>query len=579
MWPFRPSYPEVAFHELLDKYDYIIVGGGTAGCVLANRLSASSDKTVLLVERGPVADTWASRVPLLSSDISSDGARSQKRVSERHPTLDKEYLLINGSALGGTTRINSMVYTRGVQQEYDMWAESGCEGWSWKEVEPFFKKSERSLEETDDPGCHGKDGEWRNRSGPLFFPGFHRVVASCKNIGLPFIDDINSTKNPSVGCGQLHFTRDENQHRSSAYHAFLPLDLVKQRPNLHVLTNAIAERIVIRQRNTGPFAEGVQISSRTSKGTKTVTSEREVIICAGPFGSPQLLLLSGIGPVEHLKEHGIRVHKDLPAVGNNLQDHFAVSVAHRIPMDHSLISIEKRPWVFFTHLFYWLVWGTGMLLAPVLQLAIFVSSSALDPEGRPVKERKVDQDIIPDIEILPIPYDGSNSNLDKSRGVFSFLCVLLHPKSKGSLRLSAPTPDAPLKIDLNYLSNPEDLEPLRAGLKLALRIGEDMRAQGYPLEDWESERPEGEDDVSLDKFIQRRNRTTYHYSSTCRMGPREDIPDGGAAVDQELRVFGVDCLRVADSSVFPWVPGVHLQAPTVMVAEKCAHMILHPKPE
>ncbi|KXN92019.1 L-sorbose 1-dehydrogenase, partial [Leucoagaricus sp. SymC.cos] len=497
--------------------------------------------------------------------------------------IDKEFLLVNGSGLGGTSRINSMLYSRGIPREYDMWAETGCEGWSWTEVEAFFKKSERSLEDHVDPEFHGKDGEWRTRSAPPSFPGFQHVIASCKNIGLPVIDDINSTKTPLIGCGQVSFTRDENQYRNSTFHAFLPLGLVKQRSNLHILTNAIVEKVVIGKRSTGPFAEGIQIASGINKGTKkvtkTVTSEREVILCAGPFGSPQVLLLSGIGPADQLREHGIQVRKDLPAVGNNLQDHFGVSIAHRVPMSHSLLSIEKRPWVFFIHLLYWLVWGTGMLLAPVIQVGIFVSSAALDSKGGLIKEFKIHQNTIPDVEIIPTSYDSSDLDFDKSRGVFSFLCVLARPKSKGSLRLSAPSVDAPLKVDLNYLSNPEDLIPLRAGLRLALRISEDMRAQGYPLEDWETERPGGDDDASLDKFIRWRNRTTYHYSSTCRMGPREDTPDGGAVVNEQLKVFGIKGLRVADSSVFPWIPCVHLQAPAVMVAEKCAHMILNPKPE
>lgn len=178
MWPFPSGYPEVTFDELREKYDYVIVGewlardyagdidlsgscsgGGTAGCVLANRLSASPDKTVLLIERGPIADSWASRVPLLSSDFSSDGSRSQKRMSEYQPELGRPIELVHGSALGGSTRINQMLYTRGLRKEYDMWAKSGCEGWAWKDVEPFFKKSERFLEDGDDVGCHGKKGD------------------------------------------------------------------------------------------------------------------------------------------------------------------------------------------------------------------------------------------------------------------------------------------------------------------------------------------------------------------------------------------------------------------------------------
>ncbi|KXN89708.1 L-sorbose 1-dehydrogenase [Leucoagaricus sp. SymC.cos] len=536
MWPFTSSYPKVALEDLREKYDYIIVGGGTAGCVLANRLSASADKTVLLIERGPIADDWASRVPLLSSDFSSDGSRSQKRSSEYQPAAGRKFEFVNGSALGGSSRINQMLYARGAKAEYDLWASIGCEGW----------------------GC---------------------VIKSCQNLGLPYLRDINSPKEPLIGCGRLNFTRDENEYRNSTYHAFLPHKLVSQRSNLHVLTNAVAEKLLVDVGGGNPFVEGVQISSRFTSHRKTVVCNQEVILCAGPFGSPQILMLSGIGPAEHLKEHKIQVHKNLPAVGENLQDHFAVSIAHRVPMSHSLVSLEKRPWVFLIELFKWLVWGTGMLLAPVLQLAIFASSSSLDHSGRPLQKNDLDSDELPDIEIMPMAYDSSDFDFDKSCGVFSFLCVLLSPKSKGNLRLTSATPEAPLKVDPKYLSNPEDYGPLRASLKLALRISEDMRASGYPIEDWKTEMPQGEDDASLDKFIRWRNRSTYHYSSTCRMGPREDSPDGGAVVDEQLRVFGVDGLRIADSSVFPWILGTHLQAPAVMVAEKCAHMILHSKTE
>ncbi|KAJ3570890.1 hypothetical protein NP233_g4110 [Leucocoprinus birnbaumii] len=577
MWPFSSeSYPEITLDGLRKKYDYIIVGGGTAGCALANRLSAASENTVLLIERGPVADSWASRVPLLSSDFSSDGTRSQKRMSEYQPGLEKQFQLINGSALGGSSRINQMLYLRGVKKEYDMWAETGCKGWSWDDVEPFFKESECFLGESSDSKCHGTQGEWKNRTGPLFFPGFQKVVESCKNISLPYVGDFNSTNNPVIGCGQLHFTRDENQHRNSTYHAFLPSQVVRQRPNLHICTNAIVEKVIVNQGINGPTTDGVQLSSRFNTQRKTVACEREVILCAGPFGSPHILMLSGIGPAQHLKEVGIPLHKDLP-VGENLQDHFAVSVAHRIPMSHSLVSLETRPWIFIIELFKWLIWGTGMLLAPVLQLAVFASSSQLDPEGRPILAKQNSIDEIPDIEIMPMAYDSSDHGFDKSRGVFSFLCVLLRPKSKGTVRLTSKAYDAPLQIDPRYLSNPDDFLPLRAVLRLTRRISEGMRASGYPIEDWKTEMPQGEDDASLDKFIRWRNRTTYHYSSTCRMGPSEDAPEGGAVVDEKLRVFGVNKLRVADSSVFPWVLGTHLQAPTVMVAEKCAHMILNPK--
>jgi choline dehydrogenase len=175
--------------------------------------------------------------------------------------------------------------------------------------------------------------------------------------------------------------------------------------------------------------------------------------------------------------------------------------------------------------------------------------------------------------------DSCDFEIDKSRGTFSFLSVLLHSKSKGQVLITSTEPDAPLKVDCKYLSNPEDLIPLRAALKFILRIREDMRKNGYPIQDWKSAMPQGEDDESLDQFIRWRNRTTYHYGSTCRMGLGEDAPDGGAVVDAQLRVFGVERIRVADASVFPWMLRTHPQAAVVMVAEKCADMILHPKQE
>lgn len=178
--------------------------------------------------------------------------------------------------------------------------------------------------------------------------------------------------------------------------------------------------------------------------------------------------------------------------------------------------------------------------------------------------------------ILKMAYDSSDrTDWDKSRGAFSFLNVLLHPKSKGTVRLTSKDPQAPLKIDPRYLSNPADLVPLRASLKLTMRIVDKMRARGYAMDDYAV--PEGSDDVSLDKFIKFRNRSTYHYSSTCRMAPSENAPNGGGVVNEELKVFGIDRLRVADSSIFPWVLGAHLQAPTVCVAERCAEFLLKEK--
>ncbi|KAJ3843458.1 alcohol oxidase [Lentinula raphanica] len=597
MWPFS-SYPELSLNQVADEYDFIIVGGGTAGAVLANRLSAQETNKVLLIERGPVADNWASRVPLLSSDFASDGSRTRRVLSTLQNNLGRPIELYTGSALGGTSRINQMLYGRGLPAEYDAWRDAGNPGWGWEDMKPYFLKSERALYSCD-PSVHNTTGEWCNQSTEndgLAFPGFSYVIEASEYLGLPKIADINSPVHPAIGCGMLHFTRDQNQHRSSTYHAFLPVNLALERASrLHIVTRTEAIELIVNSelKSDKLTVEGVTLKSSITTEQRTVKARKEVILCGGPFGSPHLLMLSGIGPALHLKEKDIAVVKDIPAVGSNLQDHFGVSVAFEVPMSHSLLSLQKRPWIFFIELFKYLVFGTGLLLAPVLQMALFASSTLLDDEGLPKHKKATvknenESNVLPDIEIMPVSvsspkyfrttvhgyyqmaYDSTDCP-ETNRGVFSFLNVLLHPQSKGTVRLSSANPSDPLVIDPQYLSNPSDYAPLRASLKLTLRLRDRMLKQGYPLKDFGV--PDGEDDTSLDKFICKRNRTTYHYSSTCRMGPSNGKEDGGV-VDEELFVHGFGNLRIADSSVFPWVLGTHLQAPTVAVAEKCADMIL-----
>ncbi|KAI0349844.1 alcohol oxidase [Trametes cingulata] len=591
MWPFTTPYPEMSIDQLFSEYDYIVVGGGTAGCVLANRLSAApGDVRVLLVERGPVADTWASRVPLFSSDFASDGTRTIKRAMEpqRHLLPEGRRVMdaYSGGVLGGTSRINQMLYTRGLPAEYDCWKEAGLDGWGWEDMRRYFLKSEKADVSVN--GVHSADGLWRNRThADFYFKGFGEAVEAAKAVGLPYIPDVNSPTHPPFGCARLHFTIDERAHRHSTYHAFLPKALAIERARagrLHICTETIVERLETERTGTGELVVtgvvlGPAVEPKGGNGmkTRTIRVRKEVVLSAGPFGSPQILMLSGIGPAEHLKELGITVVKDLPAVGSNLQDHFGVSVGFNISMWDSLLSLEKRPWRFFIELIRYLVWGTGLLLVPVLQLAIFTHSKLLDDHGLPTKIEKVFDEKLPDIEIMPMAYESSDSGLGqyipRTAGTYSFLNVLLAPKSRGTVRLSSPDPRAPLRIDPAYLSNPEDLGPLRASLLLSLRLRDKMRERGYAMKD--ATVPKSEADEDLDEWIRSCNRTTYHYTSTCRMGRMEEDGewDGGAVVDAQLRVYGVGRLRIADSSVFPWVPRTHTQAPTVAIAEKCAEML------
>ncbi|KAI0776858.1 hypothetical protein BD413DRAFT_523221 [Trametes elegans] len=601
MWPFSSAYPETPVERLFDEYDYIIVGGGTAGCVLARRLAdapATAAGRVLLVERGPVADTWASRVPLFSSDFASDGTRTIRRPFVRQSALaevsegvargdgEKGRTIegYSGAVLGGTSRINQMLYVRGWPEEYESWRKAGLEGWGWEDMKRCFLKSEKA--EVAVEGVHNTGGLWKHTTHTdFYFKGFGEAVEAAKTVGFPYIPDVNAISSDApFGCAKLHFTIDEHSHRHSAYHAFIPADYVRAKTRvgrLHVCTGTIVERLVTERTEDGKLVVTGVVLGPTVEGAgkkKIVGVKKEVVLSAGPFGSPQILMLSGIGPAEHLKEHSIPVIQDLPAVGSNLQDHFGVSVGFNIKTWDSLISLEKWPWRFFIELGRYLIWGTGLLLVPVLQLAIFANSKLLDERGLPTKTDKASEEKLPDIEVMPMAYDStdplySGPRIPANSGTFSFLNVLLAPQSRGTVRLSAADARAPLAIDPAFLSNPADLLPLRAAVRLSLRLRDAMRARGYAMRD--ATVPEGETDAEVDDWIRTANRTTYHYSSTCRMGRRDDGAwEGGAVVDARLRVYGVGRLRVADSSVFPWVPRTHTQAPAAAVGERCAELIL-----
>ena len=348
MWPFSPSYPERSIGTLYEEYDYVVVGehlssplppidnppghanldpdllcaragGGTAGCAIANRLSASANTRVLLVERGPVADTWAARVPLFSSDFASDGSRTIKRTTVPQSELvgasgvqgDRAVEAYTGAVLGGTSRINQMLYTRGLPDEYNRWeTEAGMKGWGWDEMKAYFLKSEKS--EVAIEGVHSQGGVWRNKLHTSFyFKGFSeyvpstlaiflpltcpRAIEAAKSIGLPYIPDLNSPSNPPFGCARLHFTIDENSHRHSSYHAFLPKDLALARQeHLHICTNTIVERLETKRTTEGELVvTGVVLGPReeAKSSRKSVRARKEVILSAGPFGSPQVLMV------------------------------------------------------------------------------------------------------------------------------------------------------------------------------------------------------------------------------------------------------------------------------------------------
>ncbi|KAL4068905.1 GMC oxidoreductase [Scleroderma yunnanense] len=568
MWPFSSS-PFMRLNDLHDEYDYVVVGGGTAGCVLANRLSASPQYTVLLIERGPAVDSWISRVPLLSASLDgSPLANKIQSITDR--VTGRPVDIYQGTGLGGASLINHMVYTRGPPGQFDRWERNGAEGWGSKALLPYFIKSESAQYEVNSR-VHGTKGEWSNRHNTgFFYSNFQLCADASEALGLPQNPDLNDPDNSPIGWARFPVTRDAGGHRISTARAFLsPGVLAARRANLHVCPGTIVERLVMEKDGDDIIARFVIIGPTDAKVgngiTKQVRVRGEVVLCAGTFGSPQVLLLSGIGPTDHLKEVGIPVLKDLP-VGENLQDHFGVFSQYFSPLYESLLRIRHQPLYFIMQFIEYLLYGTGVLLAPVVQMGIFACTALLDVRGVPSTEKHPDKHTVPDIEIMPLAYARGLAERDKSRGGFSYLTVLLTPESRGTVRLSSADPRATPKIDLNYLSAPGDRERLRQGLRLSMRIAEKLTESGNILQP--AEAPRSDDDEALDAHIKDQACTTYHYSSSCAIGK---------VVGNDLIVKGTRNVRVADTSVFPEIPATHLQALAVAVAEKCADMVLGAK--
>ncbi|KAI0044364.1 GMC oxidoreductase [Auriscalpium vulgare] len=564
--------PEVPLSDAI-AYDYIIAGGGTAGCALASRLSEDSRRTVLLIERGEVVNTWKSKVPLLSIDYRPSGYPAYKWKSAPVAALQNEaFNMVSGKLLGGTSKINAHFYTRTTPSDHAAWTEAGTKGWAWDDVLPFYVKSEASVSHGD-RAYRGSKGPWVNRKMPrVYFENTNHVLKVCPLVGLPQIEANNPSESP-FGILETDMTIDSDGRRHSTFDAFLPHGVAAARAaRLKICTGAVVQTLHFDQAEGKPRVDGVFLEQEDAEFGKRffARARREVIVCSGAIGSPQVLLLSGIGPANHLQHKNIPIVKDLSGVGNHLQDHYGVSVIFRCRKNDTLHHVQDNPLVALGQFLRYLIRGDGLLLAPFPQMSIFAVSRLLDEESQTVAQDASDRDPFsarnrPDIEIMPIPYNASDWKFELGEdGCFSFLVVNLTPKSKGTVRLASTDPRIRPDCDLGSLQDPDDFVVMRKGIKLALRLASEMRKLGYRLDDQVV--PKSLSDEDLDAFIVHGARTTYHYSSTCRIAPEAE----GGVVDEKLRVHGVDGLRVADASVFPTIPSTHLQAPAVMVAERCA---------
>lgn len=522
-------------------FDYVIAGGGVAGCILANRLSADPARRVLLLEAG-----GPDRSPLIAAPggllpIMMSGAYAWPYLSAPQRHLDDRVLYLpRGKVLGGGSSINGMAYDRGFASDYDRWAQAGNRGWSFAEVLPYFRRLE---------SFHPARNAWHGSEGPIQVtragqqhPFARAFLEAGRQAGYPLSDDLNGAQRDGFGAVDLTVGRGRRSSAASAY-----LRPVRMRPNLTVLTGALTRRVLFADRR----ATGVEFSHQGA--VHTATARREVILAAGAINTPQLLMLSGVGPAAHLATHGIAVVADLPGVGQGLQDHLATHVKHR----------STKPWSMLRYLNplrgalamgQYLLTRSGPLADPGMSVACFVRSDpALDE---------------PDLKMLLVSalFAQNGQKMVPMHGFYAHINVA-RPEARGQVTLAGPDPATPPVIDQTYNGTENDRRVMREGIRIARRIFsqpafDEMRGEEL------APGPAVQDDAALDAHIRAAAEADYHSTSTARMGS-----DPLAVVDAELRVHGLAGLRVVDASVMPHLPGGNTAIPVAMIAEKAADLI------
>jgi choline dehydrogenase len=516
-------------------FDYVIVGAGPAGCVLANRLSASSHNKVALLEAGGADKAREIRIPAAFSKLFTTPVDWNYRTAKQEHLAGRELYWPRGKVLGGSTSINAMMWVRGHRADYDGWAQENP-GWGWDDVVPYFKKVEHRVGATSNLGTEGPLWIEELRSPHPITKAF---LAACEAEGIKRLDELNEPDNSGYAPTP---TTMHNGRRWSAADAYLVP--TGGRPNLTVITDALAERVTL----DGDRATGVVYRDRRDV-SRTILAKREVILCGGAVNTPQLLMLSGIGDPEHLGQTGIEVRHELPGVGTNLQDHLAAGIVAACPEPITMFTAEK-----LGHLMTYLLRHKGMLSSNVAEGVAFVRS-------RPELDA-------PDLELIfaPTPFVEHGFGTPTGHGI-TLGIVLLQPESRGRVTLASKDPrDAPI-IDPGYLSAEGDLDTLVAGVRTAEKLFEAEPLKRYvsgPMEPW----PGKVDDDVLKQHIREHTETLYHPAGTCRMGP-----GAGAVVDGSLRVHGLRGLRVVDASVMPRINRGHTMAPVYMIAEKAASLI------
>jgi choline dehydrogenase len=530
--------------------DYVIIGAGSAGCAIAYRL-AEAGKQVLIIEHG-----GTDAGPLIQMPAALSYPMNMKRYdwgmkSEPEPHLGgRELVTPRGKVIGGSSSINGMIYVRGHACDYDYWAESGAMGWSYADVLPYFNRME-----TWHDGGHGGDPEWRGKNGPLHVtrgprknPLTRAFVEAGAQAGYPVTGDYNGQQQEGFGPFDATIYKGKRWSAAAAY-----LRPALKRPNCNI-TRALARKIVIEDGR----ATGVEVS----RGNKieVIKAGKEVIVAASSLNSPKLLMLSGIGPAAHLKEHGIDVVADRPGVGQNLQDHLELYIQQAATKPVSLFSYWNLRGKAKIGL-EWLLWKTGLGSSNQFESAGFIRTKA------GIKYPDIQYHFLP----IAVSYDGKVA--PDGHG-FQAHVGPMRSKSRGQVTLRTSDPNDHPKIEFNYMSDPQDWEDFRTCIRLTREIFAQPAFDKYRGREI-APGDAAQDDAALDDFIREHAESAYHPCGTCKMGA---VDDPMAVVDPQTRVIGVAGLRVADSSIFPRVTNGNTNGPSLMVGEKAADHILQRNP-
>lgn len=524
----------------MQEFDYIVVGGGSSGCVVASRLAEDPQVRVLLIESGNWDKSRWIHIPATFLKVIDKGVDVKFYAGEPSDRVNGRPTIIpQGHVIGGGSSINGMIYIRGQARDYDQWARMGNPGWSWEDVLPVFRDLECNMMHSND--VHGSEGPLHVSDKRFAHPLSVAFVRAAQEIGLPRNPDFNSGNQQGVGFYQ---TTTHAGRRWSAADAFLGKAV--NRPNLEIRTSTRAARVTF----AGKRASGVELED----GTR-IAARHEVILCAGAIETPRLMQLSGIGEAEHLRGHGIEVIADRPGVGQNFQDHMEATIQGETIEPISMYRQDKGLRAAL-HMLRYLTTRTGLLTSNVVESGAFVDVSGSG---------------IPDLQfhVLPVMPGWADRAAVEAHGI-AIDPSFLRPKSRGSVRLRSNRPKDPALFDAGVFSDPEDLDILVRGVKLGIRILEApslakiIKRRALPEPGIETS------DEALRDYVRRTTRTVFHPAGTAKMGPPNDPM---AVVDSQLRVYGVEGLRVGDNSIMPTLISGNTNAPAIMIGERCARFI------